>query len=387
MGLASGKFGEVTRQGEQSKRVQGAERTLPSALDTHQSGGFELVKVVRDRGRDALGTGDVAADFASRRVIHRTRFVQHGPAPAVVCEKLNDLQPVWVGERLERAKLRFVLHRKECSTRFDLHRNDVTGWLPRRNRLVSAGTFSSVTSFGPVAPYYDELMKQVPYRMWISYYLLLLAHQGVKPRRVLDVCCGTGTMCELLTKEGFEMAGFDLSPGMIAEARRKAEAKGLPIRYEVQDAAEADMGDTYDGALSFFDSLNNILDAERLQMAFHRVAAHLPPGGSFIFDMNTAYAFEQQMFDQQHLKPTSKLRYKWEGHWDGSTRIITVDMKFWYEGQEFTEVHRQRAYSQDEIRQMLSNAGFVEVRAFHSYTLNPPRHSSDRLHWMCERGS
>ena len=159
------------------------------------------------------------------------------------------------------------------------------------------------TSFGPVAPYYDELMKQVPYRMWVGYYLLLLAQQGLRPKKILDICCGTGTMTEMMQDEGFKMAGFDLSAGMIAEARRKAHLHNLPIRYEVFDAAGADMQEDFEAAYSFFDSLNNILDADHLQKAFKRAYAHLLPGGSFIFDMNTAYAFEQRMFDQQHLKP------------------------------------------------------------------------------------
>lgn len=240
-------------------------------------------------------------------------------------------------------------------------------------------------SFGPVAPYYDELMRPVPYRMWVSYYLLLLAHQQYKPRTMLDVCCGTGTMCELLTDEGFVLNGFDISPGMIEVARRKAVDKGLEIRYEVFDAAEADMGQTYDAAYSFFDSLNNILDPERLQMAFHRVYEHLNPGGSFIFDLNTAYAFEQRMFDQTNLRPNAKLRYKWVGDWDPDTRIITVDMKFWRGEQEFSEVHTQRAYTEEDVRGMLAEAGFAEVHVFHSYTLNPPRHSSDRLHFAALR--
>src|SRR3569832_215507 len=108
-------------------------------------------------------------------------------------------------------------------------------------------------SFGPVAPFYDELMKPVPYRMWVGYYLLLLAHQNVHPRNILDVCCGTGNMCELLSQEGFTMEGFDLSPDMIQVARHKARKKHLKIRYECMDASTFEMGETYDAALSFFD--------------------------------------------------------------------------------------------------------------------------------------
>ncbi len=244
-----------------------------------------------------------------------------------------------------------------------------------QNQLSSPG------SFGPVGTYSYELMRPGPYRMWVSYYLLLLAHQQYTPKTILDVCCGTGTMCELLTNEGFQLSGFDISAPMIEVAREKAYAKGRKIRYEVFDAAEAAMGETYDAAFSFFDSLNNILDADRLNMAIQRVFEHLNPGGSFIFDVNTAYAFQQKMFDQANMRANAKLRYKWVGDWDPETRIITVEMKFWRDDREFQEIHTQRAYTEEEIRSMLAQAGFEEVRVFNSYTLNPPRYTSDRLHF------
>lgn len=243
-----------------------------------------------------------------------------------------------------------------------------------------------MTSFGPVAPYYDELMKSVPYRMWVGYYLLLLSQQEIHPENILDVCCGTGTMCEMLTREGFRTAGFDLAPGMIAEARRKAEKKGLEIRYEVMDAAEAEMGERFDAALSFFDSLNNILDPTRLQMAFDRVADNLNPGGSWIFDLNAAYAFEQRMFDQQNMRANSKLKYKWVGEYDAASRIIQVRMKFWFQGEEFEELHVQRAHHPDEVVAMLEESGFEDIRLYHAYSLSPVRASSDRIHFACRLG-
>lgn len=240
-------------------------------------------------------------------------------------------------------------------------------------------------SFTAVAPYYDDLMKSVPYRMWVSYYLLLLAAQDVHPKTILDVCCGTGTMCEMLTAEGFQMSGFDLSEGMIDSARRKAYKKKIDVRYEVQDACTFELGDTYDAALSFFDSLNNITDPVRLEQAFVRVADHLKPGGSFIFDLNTAYAFEAKLFDQRQLRSNAKLRYDWVGEYDAESRLITVNMEFWRGDEHFTEVHKQRAYEEDEVRAMLGRSGFRQVRAYHSYTLNPPRYASDRLHYAAIR--
>jgi ubiquinone/menaquinone biosynthesis C-methylase UbiE len=236
-------------------------------------------------------------------------------------------------------------------------------------------------NFGPVAPYYDELMRMVPYNMWVSYYLLLLSNQEVHPKHILDVCCGTGTMCEMLVRDGFQVSGLDLSPGMIDAARRKAKRRKLDIDYHVADASNFDLGQKFGGCLSFFDSLNNILDPSGLQKAFTCVANHLEEGGSWIFDLNTAYAFEEHLFDQENMRQNAKMRYKWQGNWDPDTRIITVDMIFWRDGERFTETHRQRAYDTEEVTEMLVQAGFGEIRAFHSYTLDPPRAKSDRLHY------
>lgn len=244
----------------------------------------------------------------------------------------------------------------------------------------------SMNSFGPVAAHYDRLMDNIPYRMWTSYLQLLFAVQEVKPRKLLDVCCGTGNMCELLSDEDFDVTGFDLSAPMIEEAREKTRLREIagkkPIRYEVADAATFELNDKFEAAYSFFDSLNYIHEPEQLQKAMHRVAAHLEPGGSFIFDVNTAYAFEEQMFDQQSLRKNSPLRYRWRGNWDPETRIIRVDMKFWAGEEEFTETHVQRAYDDDEIRAMLKAAGFEKIKCYHSYTLEKPRETSDRLHYV-----
>lgn len=240
-------------------------------------------------------------------------------------------------------------------------------------------------AFELIAEDYDRLMRGVGYPMWVSYYQLLLATRGFTPKRLLDVACGTGTMAEMLRQEGCEVTGVDISPAMIEVARRKAAKRRSPNRFEVADARDFDLGETFDAAFSWFDSLNNILEPEGLLAAFRRIAAHVRPGGSFIFDLNLAYAFEKRMFDQHSRNPSSHLQYEWTGEYDSATRLIEVDMRFWKDGEAFREIHRQRAYEPEEVLAMLADAGFAELRAYHSYTLSPLRATSDRAHFVCER--
>ncbi|MBS1713298.1 MAG: methyltransferase domain-containing protein [Armatimonadetes bacterium] len=248
------------------------------------------------------------------------------------------------------------------------------------------GPLDPAQSFGPVAEHYDVLMTHVPYDTWVSYYQLLLAQIGVDPVTVLDVCCGTGNVTELLAKEGYRMSGFDLSAPMIDVARRKAKERKLDIRYYVADAADFQIRETFDGAVSFFDSLNYITDPDHAARAIRQVARHLNREGTFVFDVNTAYAFEQKMFDQKESRAKAPIRYDWVGDYDPSTRIIVVNMKFERDGRTFEERHVQRAHSLDEIADWLDDAGFEEIAAFDSYTLNPPRKKSDRLHFTAKLG-
>src|ERR1700689_5414889 len=52
--------------------------------------------------------------------------------------------------------------------------------------------------------------------------------------RVLDVGCGVGRWSRLLAGRGAEVLGVDLSPTMISEARRRADADGVPGRCRFQ---------------------------------------------------------------------------------------------------------------------------------------------------------
>jgi SAM-dependent methyltransferase len=204
-------------------------------------------------------------------------------------------------------------------------------------------------------------MQSIPYLWWMHYVETLLDYFDRPAQKILDLCCGTGNLSELLALSGYEVVGVDRSAAMIEQARRKAEGYQSGVRYYVQDAAELNLGETFDAIISLFDSLNNITAPERFAEAMRRAYQHLNPDGIFIFDLNTEYAFVQKMFDQRLLEPSAPLRYRWRSQYDKETRLCTVLMEFWVrEGEQeryFTETHTQRAYTEREVRAMLSRGG------------------------------
>jgi ubiquinone/menaquinone biosynthesis C-methylase UbiE len=245
--------------------------------------------------------------------------------------------------------------------------------------------------FAAVAPLYDLLMHDVPYSAWIEYLRKLLAARNASPRHVLDLACGTGNVTELLHADGYAMFGVDIAAGMIAEARRKASDRVLPIQYAVQDAAELDLpGRRFDLCVSLFDSLNYITDPARLQQAMERVGLHLTRNGLFLFDMNSEYALRNRFFDQSNRATDDRLRYDWESEYFPDTRLCRIKMRFWYrenDGREtvFDEEHWQFAYREGEIVQMLQKAGFADIAAYQAYTLKPTHRASDRIFYAARK--
>lgn len=243
-------------------------------------------------------------------------------------------------------------------------------------------------SFGPVAAYYDHLMAGVPYRFWIEYLQRLWKRHSVTPHVLLDLACGTGTITRLFTRRGFQTTGVDLAPAMLDAARREALAENLIIPFIQQDAADLNLpGQSFDAVLCLFDSLNYILDAARLRQAFARVHAHLQPGGSFIFDVNTEYALAEGMFNQSCSRRDEPLHYRWRSRYNPETQICTVNMHFSFDDgtgkrKPFHETHKQRAYYKDALVTWLHEAGFAEVAVYDAYSIERPKKRSDRLFFV-----
>jgi len=245
--------------------------------------------------------------------------------------------------------------------------------------------------FAQVAAVYDQLMHDVPYDAWVQYLRDLLEARNARPRTVLDLACGTGNVTERLAAEGYAVVGVDIAEDMVVEARQKALARGLPVQYVVQDAAELELpGRKFDLCVSLFDSLNYVTDPSRLRKAFERVRVHLSRNGLFMFDMNSEYALKNRFFDQSNRAADARLRYDWVSEYFPDTRLCCIKMQFWNREEdgsdtEFTEEHWQFAYREDEVVQMLEDSGYEEISAFQAYTMRPTHRATDRIFYVARK--
>jgi SAM-dependent methyltransferase len=130
-------------------------------------------------------------------------------------------------------------------------------------------------SYDRVADAYVELaMGRLEAEPWLRAALAAFAEsvRGLGP--VLDVGCGPGTVTAHLAELGLETSGVDLSPRMVAHARRQYPRLGFSVASATElDLAPASLG----GVLGWWSLFN--LPREALAGVLRTFAEALVPGG------------------------------------------------------------------------------------------------------------
>jgi demethylmenaquinone methyltransferase/2-methoxy-6-polyprenyl-1,4-benzoquinol methylase len=64
--------------------------------------------------------------------------------------------------------------------------------------------------------------------------------------RVLDIGCGTGALASLLAGKGCRVTGIDVSPAMLAQARRRLQAAGLADKVSLREMGAVDLDTAFE---------------------------------------------------------------------------------------------------------------------------------------------
>lgn len=144
------------------------------------------------------------------------------------------------------------------------------------------------TVFDSYSRYYDLLYRDKDYAGESAYVAAQLKRRAPRATRILELGCGTGAHAEHLARMGFSVHGVDRSESMLARAaaRRSGPAADVAARlaFGAGDVRAVRTGDHYDAVISLFHVMSYQATNADLQAAFATAAAHLQPGGLFLFD-------------------------------------------------------------------------------------------------------
>lgn len=244
-------------------------------------------------------------------------------------------------------------------------------------------------AYHELAKSYDRLTNDVDYEATVEFYMQILEREGVKPRTVVDLACGTGSVTEILAGQGYEVTGVDMSEEMLTEAMSKVMDMENPPRFVCQKLQELHLPVAVDMALCALDSLDYVTDPADCAEAIRRTYKALNPGGIFIFDVNTPEKL-RAMDGQVFLDEDDDVYCVWRGEFDEETNICSYGMDlFQREGDVWHrsfEEHREYAYSAQQLVGYLKDAGFTNIEVYADQLFEAPREGEQRIYIKARKG-
>ena len=232
----------------------------------------------------------------------------------------------------------------------------------------------------------------------IAFYLELIRRW--KPRRVLDLACGSGRLTIPLAQLGvdhdFHVTGVDAAEDMLARARAKVR-DGDPriaqsIRFIQSDIREfSDDGERYDVVLSTGSSIAHLLTLDDQLAVWRHARAQLREGGRFVVDVTMpnfrSFAASLQQpprvllevdLDSAAAHDDRRLvRYK-ATMFDAYTQRASI--RFFYDRFEgpqqpdrFLSDFESHVYFPQELRLLFLHTGFEIENTWADFAFRPPR--------------
>ncbi|MBR5617465.1 MAG: methyltransferase domain-containing protein [Oscillospiraceae bacterium] len=244
-------------------------------------------------------------------------------------------------------------------------------------------------AYHALAASYDRLTNDVDYEATVEFYKQILEREGLKPRTVLDLACGTGSVTKILAEMGFSVTGVDMSEEMLTEAFMKVQDLPNPPRFICQKLQELYVPRGVDLAVCALDSLDYITNPDDCAEAIRRTYKALNPGGIFIFDVNTPEKL-RAMDDQIFLDEDDDVYCVWRGEFDEDTNICTYAMDLFQRSgnvwQRSYEEHCEYAYSQQQLMTYLKAAGFTRIEVYGDRKFEAPGAGEQRMYFKARKG-
>lgn len=246
-----------------------------------------------------------------------------------------------------------------------------------------------MSAYEALAASYDRLTNDVDYQAVVDFYLRILEREGLHPRTVMDLACGTGSVTALLAQMGYPVLGVDLSEEMLTVAAMKTQDLNPMPHFSCQPLQRLRVPRAVDLAVCALDSLDYLTEPADCQEALRRIYRALNPGGIFIFDVNTPEKL-RAMDGQVFLDEDDDVYCVWRGEFDEQTNICSYGMdlfqrdgKLW---RRSFEEHREYAYSQAQLKAYLKAAGFSRIEVYGDRTFSAPREGEQRIYFMARKG-
>lgn len=221
------------------------------------------------------------------------------------------------------------------------------------------------------------------YRQWFAdeLYTHLYAHRDVDEARVavdlfqqvtgvpkdavvLDLACGTGRHTFELARRGYRVLAADLSPTLLAVAKRKTQKYATTLRLLRADMRQLPLYAACDAVVQLFTAFGYFASDEENASVLAEVCASLRPGGWYMLDFLNADELRHSLlpYSRQQLDGIVVEQFRSIEHGRVEKRIVVHGAG---ERREFRE--SVRLFTLQDFHRMFRQAGFSDPLVFGDY--------------------
>jgi SAM-dependent methyltransferase len=198
-------------------------------------------------------------------------------------------------------------------------------------------------------------------------------------RQVVDLGCGAGRHLAALRDLGWTVTGLDLSPQLLARARRRPGLSGRLVRGDLR---RLPFRAAFDVALSLFTSFG-YCDDEANAAILREFAATLRPGGRLVLDHLNPPALARNLLPESERRgPGCRILERREIRDRRVRKEIEV---IWDTGRRERLIEDVRLYLPEEMATLLARAGLREARFLGSLRGEPLAAESERMVVLARR--
>lgn len=237
-------------------------------------------------------------------------------------------------------------------------------------------------SYNTFALFYDRLTENADYEVRSDYISNFFSQYGNGGKKLIDLACGTGTLCSFFNKTGYNVTGVDLSPDMLTVAKGKCPDSN----FICADISDFTINEKFDFCTCTLDSINHLADIKAVKSCFSSVHNCLNDGGIFVFDVNTIYKHNEILAENTFVFDEEDFFLSWDNESLGNGKIRILLDFFIFNGKSydrFSEDFVETAYAVDELISVLDD--FEIIGVYDELSENPHNPESERIYFVCRR--
>jgi SAM-dependent methyltransferase len=226
---------------------------------------------------------------------------------------------------------------------------------------------------------YSHLMKRIRYDKWAQYLYEIVRKDYPKKSKVLELAAGDCSFAKYFIKYYPSLIVTDISCNMLLmnnHLKNKVCCNMLYLPFKSK----------FDLIYSNFDSMNYILSGRLLLKLFAEVSHLLNDDGIFVFDVS----LEKNSY--VHVKKNNRegkfkgLAYRQRSRYNSKSGIhINKFIIRLANGDEYSEIHKEKIYSFDTYFKLLDKTNLYVVDCFETFTFKPGNKNSNRIQFILKK--